>query len=133
MKLDDYFDKIYNTYDDLAIYYNKLVSYWERKQFLGRIKNIFHKSIPIFIPIYLVSLFIITNFNLYFNTIKSSLLFTTVLFTTPLLIGSIREISSSLTWKKRLNEINDSKRAKTSFEKELKILKCSVLERCYTT
>lgn len=133
MKLDDYFDKIYNTYDDLAIYYNKLVSYWERKQFLGRIKNIFHKSITIFIPIYLVSLFIITNFNLYFNTIKSSLLFTTGLFTTPLLIGSLLEISSNFIWKKRLNEINDSKGAKTSFEKELKILKCSVLERCYTT
>lgn len=133
MRLDDYLYKLYKEYDNLAIYYNKLTSYWENLQFYGRIKSIFRKSKPFFIIFLAISYFSIINFNLYFTAIKSALLFTVGISVTPFLIGTILDVVSRHYRKKELNSIINIVPTKTSLGRENNILECSILERCYST
>lgn len=133
MRLDDYLYKLYKEYDNLAIYYNKLISYWESLQLYRRIRSIFRKSIPFSIIFLAISYFSIINFNLYFTTIKSALLFTTGISATPFLIGTILDVVSRHYRKKELNRVINIVPTRTSLDREANILDCSILERCYST
>lgn len=133
MELDKYLYKLYESYDNLAKYYNKLVLYWESKQTYGKLKSILNKSIPFFVILYGIFYLGIRNFSLYFTTVKSALLCALGITIAPLAIGTLLNSITSYYKKKALNKVTNITPIKSSLVKEANILDCSILERVYTS